>query len=503
MKKLLFILLLPTVLFAQLELPFPVKVVNPKPLDFWYYESDGTPYDNTTEAITQVISAVRFIGMTVNVNGVEYWWKDSTADIDLVAKGGSTAWGDITGKPTFFPADTTLFWKTNGTSTLDGEVTIDAQGNSINIGSTSTGGLLITVDDFYASFKGINFLTVQELSAGNNVLGLDNSVIGIGGGGGAYAIKYDKIAATPFLDIQPPSGTKFNIRGPASENVLSFDEFFSAIRFGDTGIPIVFEGLAAPATETYAIVVDDAGTLSSQAIGGSSYTDEEAQDAVGAMVDATLVYNDGTPSLSRAALTGAITASAGSNTTALGSFTKAALDAAVSDGNVLYVGDVTTNATHTGDVTGATVLTIANGAVDIPMLSATGTPSASTFLRGDNTWATVSGSGDMLAATYDPANIAQQVVGTTATQTVLNKNISTGSSWTGNQIGATYGGTGQVSYTAGDILYAAGASSLLKLNIGTTGQVLTVSGGALPVWQTPSGGGGGLTYAQSKALKFK
>lgn len=46
------------------------------------------------------------------------------------------------------------------------------------------------------------------------------------------------------------------------------------------------------------------------------------------------------------------------------------------------------NATHTGDVTGSTVLTIANDAVDIPMLSATGTPSASTFLRGDNTWAT-------------------------------------------------------------------------------------------------------------------
>lgn len=85
---------------------------------------------------------------------------------------------------------------------------------------------------------------------------------------------------------------------------------------------------------------------------------EAAQDAVGAMVDASLTYVDGTPLLQRAALTGAITASAGSNTTALGSFTKAELDGAVSDGNVLYVGDVTSNATHTGDVTGATVLTI-------------------------------------------------------------------------------------------------------------------------------------------------
>jgi len=50
-----------------------------------------------------------------------------------------------------------------------------------------------------------------------------------------------------------------------------------------------------------------------------------------------------------------------------------------------------TNATHTGDVTGSTVLTIAAGAVDIPMLSATGTADATTFLRGDNTWATPGG----------------------------------------------------------------------------------------------------------------
>jgi hypothetical protein len=73
----------------------------------------------------------------------------------------------------------------------------------------------------------------------------------------------------------------------------------------------------------------------------SAYTDEQAQDAVGGMVDTTLVYTDLTPLLQRAALTGAITAAVGSNTTALGSFTKAQLDTAVSDGNVLYVGDIT------------------------------------------------------------------------------------------------------------------------------------------------------------------
>jgi hypothetical protein len=60
-----------------------------------------------------------------------------------------------------------------------------------------------------------------------------------------------------------------------------------------------------------------------------------------------------------------------------------------------------TNATHTGDVTGATALTIATDAVDIAMLSATGTASASTFLRGDNAWAAVPAGGITHASIWD------------------------------------------------------------------------------------------------------
>ena len=43
--------------------------------------------------------------------------------------------------------------------------------------------------------------------------------------------------------------------------------------------------------------------------------------------------------------------------------TKAQFDTAVTDGNFLYVGDVTTNATHTGEVTGSGALTITADAV--------------------------------------------------------------------------------------------------------------------------------------------
>lgn len=49
--------------------------------------------------------------------------------------------------------------------------------------------------------------------------------------------------------------------------------------------------------------------------------------------------------------------------------TKAQFDTAVTDGNFLYVGDVTSNATHTGDVTGATALTIADGAVTLAKMA--------------------------------------------------------------------------------------------------------------------------------------
>lgn len=59
------------------------------------------------------------------------------------------------------------------------------------------------------------------------------------------------------------------------------------------------------------------------------------------------------------------------------------------DQTIQLTGDVT------GTGTGTFATTIAAGSVDIAMLSATGTPSASTFLRGDNAWVAFSGFGDV------------------------------------------------------------------------------------------------------------
>lgn len=82
---------------------------------------------------------------------------------------------------------------------------------------------------------------------------------------------------------------------------------------------------ATVATDDKILIQDTSGsdvlkTVTAQSIAdlaGASYTDENAQDAVGAMVDSSIVYVDATPLLTRAALTGDVTASQGSNSTTI------------------------------------------------------------------------------------------------------------------------------------------------------------------------------------------
>jgi hypothetical protein len=58
--------------------------------------------------------------------------------------------------------------------------------------------------------------------------------------------------------------------------------------------------------------------------------------------------------------------------------------------------------------------------------------------------------------------------------------------WNGSTIGVGYGGTGLTIYTAGDLIYASGTSTLATIAAGTNGYVLTMSAG-VPAW-TASGG---------------
>ena len=106
----------------------------------------------------------------------------------------------------------------------------------------------------------------------------------------------------------------------------------------------------------------------------------------------------------------------------------------------LTAGNVTTNANLTGDVTSSgNATTIATDAVDISMLSASGTAGSTTFLRGDNAWAVVDASplttkGDVY--TYDTGN-QRLAVGADGLVLKADSSTATGLAWGSGGGGAT------------------------------------------------------------------
>ena len=62
--------------------------------------------------------------------------------------------------------------------------------------------------------------------------------------------------------------------------------------------------------------------------------------------------------------------------------------------------------------------------------------------------------------------------------------------WQGSTVGVGYGGTGIASFTAGDTMYASGATTVSKLAKGTAGQIMVMNGDAsAPSWSNTLDGG--------------
>lgn len=111
-----------------------------------------------------------------------------------------------------------------------------------------------------------------------------------------------------------------------------------------------------------------------------------------------------------------------------------------------------------------------------------------------------SGSGDMSKSTYDPANIGQQLVGTTAAQTLTGKTIDGASNTltvrAASDITGTLpvnrGGTGQTSYTDGQLLIGNTATGGVNKATLTAGSNVTITNGNGTITIAASGGGGGV-----------
>lgn len=141
--------------------------------------------------------------------------------------------------------------------------------------------------------------------------------------------------------------------------------------------------------------------------------------------------------------------------------------------------------TLTGDVSagpgsGSQVATLATVASGATVGSSTSIP---TFVF-NNKGLVTSASGNVVIA---PAGTLS---GTTLNSTVVSSSLTsvgtiTSGTWTGTAVAAINGGTGETTYATGDILYASASNTISKRTIGSTGNVLTVSGG-IPVWAAPA-----------------
>jgi len=190
--------------------------------------------------------------------------------------------------------------------------------------STGAGATLPLFDDTLAGLVPAsgggtaNFLRADGTwaAASGGVSDGDKGDIAVSGSGSVWTIDVGAVTLAKQADMATASVVYRKTAGAGAPEVqalatLKTDLGLTGTNLGDQTSIVGITGTKAQfnlaATDGDFLFVGDV----------TQYTDEAAQDAVGAMLDASLTYVDATPLLQRAALTGDITAAAGSNATTL------------------------------------------------------------------------------------------------------------------------------------------------------------------------------------------
>lgn len=165
---------------------------------------------------------------------------------------------------------------------------------------------------------------------------------------------------------------------------------------------------------------------------------------------------------------------------------------------VLRIYDGTDWVSVSGDITGVGVRATGNSAAQLSISNATGPVPEFQILTGAvadgqnylvDSQAVFDAIGNLASGTVTSVSGSGGTTGLTLTGGAIT---SSGTLTLGGTLIAANGGTGQTGYTVGDILYADSTTTLAKLGIGSTGQVLKVASG-VPSWATDQNSGGTVT----------
>ena len=422
-----------------------------------------------------------------NANSGTYWRGDGTwgtppagtGTVTSIVAGTGLSGGTITTSGTIAIASTGVTATSYGSASSVGTFTVNAQGQLTAASNTTIaiGASQITSGVLGATYGGTG------VNNGSNTLTLAGNV----SYAGAYTQTFTATGNTSLT--LPTSGYLMStVTNMAANPVTGTPSSITFLRGDGTWATPAGSGTVTSVAQTFT-----GGLIS---VGGSPITTSGTLALTVAGTSGGVPYFDsGTTWTSSAVLVanalmigGGAGAAPATTTTGTGVLT--ALGNSVNTTNGLATGSVTTLSSL------VSVGTISTGVWN-------GTAIANAYLA--NSSLTVNGTAISLGGSGTVTAAAGTLTGTTLNSTVVSSSLTsvgtiTTGIWNGSAIGPTYGGTGQTTYTTGDILYASAANTLSKLAIGSNTQVLTVVSGA-PVWAAVgtvnSGTANQLTYYAS------
>ena len=338
-----------------------------------------------------------------------------------------------------------------------GSVDLDSQsltvsGDGTILSSTASGqGITFSIADASTSAKGAASFSSDNFAVSSGAVTIKDS--GVSNDELAGSIANAKLANSSITVTDGSSSTAIALGGTATFAAgegIDVGESSGTITFSGEDASTSNKGVASFSSDNFsvtsgAVTIKDSG-VSNDELAGSI--------ANAKLANSSITVTDGSSSTATA-LGGTITFSGTSNE----------VEVAESSGTITIGLPSSITVNVTGDVTGnADTATALETARTIGGVSFNGT--ANIDLPGVNTAGNQNTSG---------------------TAAGLSATLVIGS-----------GGTGQSSYTAGDVIYYASGTSFTKLGIGSAGQVLTVnSGGNAPEWQTSSSTGFELNKTKS------